>query len=414
MEIVAKLEVTKHAPIIRFRGFKDPWVDKKLGQIATFSKGKGISKLDIDPEGKLPCIRYAELYTVYGEVIKDVVSHTSINGEELTLSKEDDVIIPASGETAIDIARAACVVDAGVALGGDLNIIRSKMDGTFLAYCLNGVQRIAIARFAQGSSVVHLYPSQLKLLKLHLPTLPEQQKIAGFLSAVDARIQQLTRKKALLEQYKKGVMQQLFPSAGSGQAPEIRFTRADGGAFPEWEEKRLGSISKSFSGGTPRTGTTEYYNGTIPFIRSAEINAVRTELHISEEGLSNCSAKMVQKGDLLFAMYGATAGEIGISRIEGAINQAILCIRLKKDDVFYVYSYFLFMKERILSTYLQGGQGNLSGGIVNDTMIPLPSLEEQQKIAGFLGALDARVQAVGEQLAGAQRWKKGLLQQMFV
>ncbi len=112
------------------------WEDKKLGEIATFTKGKGISKNDLDPDGKTACIRYGELYTKYSETISDVLSTTSTPFNELVLSHANDVIIPASGETHIDIATASCVVRKDIALGGDLNIIRSNANGVFLAYYL--------------------------------------------------------------------------------------------------------------------------------------------------------------------------------------------------------------------------------------------------------------------------------------
>lgn len=164
------------------------WKRKKLGQVATFLKGKNISKSDIEIEGKLPCIRYGELYTHYDEVITDILSKTNLNPKTLILSQENDVIIPASGETAIDISKAACVTQAGIALGGDLNIIRSSLNGIFLSYYLNYVRKKDIARLAQGISVMHIYPSQLKLLEIEIPSIEEQNKIADFLFDIDSLI----------------------------------------------------------------------------------------------------------------------------------------------------------------------------------------------------------------------------------
>ena len=106
------------------------------------------------------------------------------------------------------------------------------------------------------------------------------------------------------------------------KTPKLRFKEFSG----DWEVKKLGDECRFFSGGTPLTTNRSYYDGNIPFIRSAEISGDTTELTISESGLNNSSAKMVQKGDLLYALYGATSGEVSISKIDGAINQAILCI----------------------------------------------------------------------------------------
>src|SRR5690606_8815889 len=133
------------------------WEAKKLGDIASFTKGKGISKSDISEEGQLKCIRYGELYTHYGEVIVKVHSKTNVNKHELILSEFNDIIIPASGESQLDIAKASCVLIDGVALGGDLNILKTEANGVFISYYLNNKYRRDIAKLAQGISVVHLY-----------------------------------------------------------------------------------------------------------------------------------------------------------------------------------------------------------------------------------------------------------------
>lgn len=186
------------------------WEEKKLGEVAFFSKGKGISKDDIDDYGELECIRYGELYTEYGEVIKDVKSKTALDPKGLVLSEYNDVIIPASGETAIDIATAACVQKDNVALGGDLNIIKTDIEGVFLSYYLNNKRRFDIARLSQGSSVMHLYSSQLKTLCLNIPIKPEQQKIANYLSSIDDKIALVNNELDQSKEFKKGLLQQMF------------------------------------------------------------------------------------------------------------------------------------------------------------------------------------------------------------
>ena len=200
-------------PRLRFPEFRDAgeWEVKRLGEVAAFHKGKGVSKSDISPDGVLPCIRYGELYTRYLETISDVVSHTNISSDDLLLSNANDVIIPASGETSEDIATASCVLHAGIALGGDLNIIRSSMNGVFLSYYLNSVKKHTIARIAQGNSVVHLYPAQLAKLELCIPSVIEQQKIADCLTSLDDLIRAEEVQLVALKDHKKGLMQQLFP-----------------------------------------------------------------------------------------------------------------------------------------------------------------------------------------------------------
>jgi len=186
------------------------WEEKRLGEVADFLKGKGISKLEIDNDGKTECIRYGQLYTDYKETISKVISRTSVSTKDLVLSKANDVIIPASGETQIDIATASCVLRSGIALGGDLNIIRTNMSGVFLSYYLNTHKKFDIARLSQGITVVHLYPSQLGLLKLSIPCLEEQQKIATFLSSIDTKIESVTYQITQTQTFKKGLLQQLF------------------------------------------------------------------------------------------------------------------------------------------------------------------------------------------------------------
>ena len=137
------------------------------------------------------CILYGELYTKYkSEVISNIVSKTDIESTNLVRSKANDVIIPSSGETAIDISTARCVPFDNILLGGELNIIRLKyQDGRFFCYQLNGVRKLDIAQIAQGVSVVHLYGDSLKRLKVRYPSISEQGKISSLLSVIDERIE---------------------------------------------------------------------------------------------------------------------------------------------------------------------------------------------------------------------------------
>ena len=151
----------------------------------------------------------------------------------------------------------------------------------------------------------------------------------------------------------------------------------------------MGDITDTYSGGTPSAGNKEFYNGSIPFIRSAEINKTSTELYLSQKGMDSSSAKMVDKGDILYALYGATSGEVGISNINGAINQAILAIKpYKQFGSYFIVQWLKLQKQQILDKYLQGGQGNLSGSIIKNLDIPFPTFEEQTKIGNFFKQLD--------------------------
>lgn len=264
---------------------------------------------------------------------------------------------------------------------------------------LEGIRDGKMISYSQFSSVKVPYPRSFK----------EQQKIADCLSSIDELIDAESRKLKALEKYKKGLMQKLFPAEGK-TLPEWRFPEFQG--CGEWKSKSIGKACKMFSGGTPDTSKKEFYGGTIPFIRSAEINKSSTELFITEEGFKNSSAKMVKKGDILIALYGANSGEVALSKIDGAINQAILCLRHETNNVF-VYHYFTHMKNWIISKYIQGGQGNLSGQIIKSVNLYFPKAEEQQKIADFLSEIDTMITGQSNKVEQLKAHKKGLMQGLF-
>ena len=190
--------------------------------------------------------------------------------------------------------------------------------------------------------------------------------------------------------------------------PKLRFSGFD----DEWKSYRIGDISKTYSGGTPSTSKKVYYYGNIPFIKSGEINKSCTEQYINEDAINNSSAKKVKKGDLLLALYGATSGEVAISKIDGAINQAVLKIDNNMDNYFQ-YNYFLKYKEKIIHKYLQGGQGNLSANIIKKLEFKFPKMEEQQKISRFLLLIDEKIQLLKKKHKEYQNFKKYLMQQIF-
>ena len=161
-----------------------------------------------------PCILYGELYTKYkSEIISEVISKTNIEKNKLKHSKQNDVIIPCSGETAVDIAVARCVPFDNVLLGGDLNIIRlHKYDGAFMAYQLNSKRKIEIAKLAQGVSVVHLYGENLKSINTFNPSLQEQQKIVRLLSLLDERIKVQNKIIEDLKKLKSAIRKRVFTS----------------------------------------------------------------------------------------------------------------------------------------------------------------------------------------------------------
>ena len=205
------------------------------------------------------------------------------------------------------------------------------------------------------------------------PQISEQKQIAEFFANLDNLI----------------TLHQRECISFTGRADRLILTANKKRTTSSWEQRKVGEVSESYSGGTPSVGVKEYYGGQIPFIRSAEINSEITELFLTEEGLKNSSARLVAVGDILYALYGATSGEVGRARLKGAINQAILAIKPHTDyDSEYLAQWLRKSKHSIIETYLQGGQGNLSGTIVKELSVDFPSLKEQKAIGDFFRQLD--------------------------
>ncbi|NLP59480.1 restriction endonuclease subunit S, partial [Lutibacter sp. B1] len=194
---------------------------------------------------------------------------------------------------------------------------------------------------------------------------------------------------------------------------EIRFKSENGSNFPEWKEKELKYFCSFYSGGTPKSTNKSYYLGDIPFIGSGNISDDSVDSFITDEALKSSSAKLVNKGDLLYALYGATSGEVAISKIRGAINQAVLCIKTTQNKE-YLFYLLKNSKNRIVQTFIQGGQGNLSAKIVKELKFNFPCLEEQIKIASFLSLIDEKLMNEMTVLKNLTDQKKYLLQQLFI
>lgn len=381
------------APKLRFKEFDGNWKQESLKNFAIFSKGKGISKADISEDGINLCIRYGELYTTYGQIIDQIQSKTNVSKSECVLSKAGDVIIPASGETQIDIATASCVLHDDIILSGDLNILSHKENGQWLAYYLSSAKKLEIAQLAQGNSVVHLYSSQLKELEVNKPTIPEQTKIATFLSSVDDKISQLTKKHELLSQYKQGMMQKLF-------SQQIRFKADDGSEFGEWEETELGKHCQIKTGKLDANAMKA--DGEFRFYTCAK------EFYFIDEYAFDTEA-------LLISGNGANVGYIHYYKGKFNAYQRTYVLDQWQQNIVYI-QYFLeqFLKERIYGEKKEGNTPYIVLSTLSEMSLLLPCLEEQSKIANFLSAIDQKIDVVAQQIEQAKQWKKGLLQQMFV
>ncbi|KFA97820.1 restriction endonuclease subunit S [Vibrio sp. ER1A] len=411
-----------NVPKLRFGEFDGEWQKFTLKQVSTKNISYGVVQTG-DKDLTVPCVRVVDLTS--GSLDRETFIKTS---ESISLSYKKTIL--ESGELmvalrgVIGLTRAVpeelvgCNLTRGIAR---ISPNQQKFSSQFVEQVLNTPK--SAQRFDQlknGSALKEISIGELNKYSAVYPLLPEQQKIASFLSKVDEKIALLTEKKGTLTAYKKGVMQQLFSGKWQekdGQLafipPTLRFKADDGSEFPDWEEKKLGDVCKMFSGGTPSSTNKAFYGGPIPFIGSGNLNDSKVSQSITQSGFDSSSAKMVEVGDLLYALYGATSGQVAISKLEGAINQAVLCIRTSQNKQYlcFVLQHF---KGQIIRKYLQGGQGNLSGQIIKKLAVNLPNIDEQTKIANFLSAIDQKIDLANSELEKAKEWKKGLLQQMFV
>jgi type I restriction enzyme S subunit len=397
-------------PQLRFPEFTENWVKHNLGEIASFSKGKGISKADIVEDGTTECIRYGELYTTYGETIDEVKSRTNIDADDLVFSTANDIIIPASGETQIDIATASCVLRDGIALGGDLNIVKTQNNGVFLSYYLNNKKKLEIASLAQGISVVHLYASQLSLLELNLPSKIEQDKIALFVRSVDKKIQALKKKESLLVEYKKGVMHKLF-------SQELRFKDDNGIDFPKWEEKKLSTIMVERNIQEPKGAKYPLmafiaYKGVTP-----KGDRYNREFLVSDG--ENKKYKRTELGDFIYSSNNLETGSIGLNNYGSASISPVYSIFEIKEECNNTFIESYFTRKEFISKMIKFRQGVIYGQwrIHESAFLNIkeyiPSLAEQNKIAGFLSLIENKLDHTQTLIENMEIWKNGLMQKMF-
>lgn len=407
-------------PKLRFPEFNGEWEEKNFYEVFDILQNNTFSRDQLNNEnGIVRNIHYGDVLIKYGDYIdcqKEKLPFINLENnlskyEDTSYVKNGDIIIADTAEdyTAGKVTEICNVKDYKILSGLHTFLCRTKFEfaSKFLGYKLNSSSyHNQIAPLVAGTKVYSINRKAIGETTITYPSKAEQQKIADFLANVDSIITAETKILNTLQKKKKALMQKLFTQ-------QLRFKSDDGKDFLAWEEKKLGDVCETYSGGTPKSGTAEYYGGEIPFIRSGEISSNKTELFLTEKGMENSSAKMVSKGDILYALYGANSGLCSISKIDGAINQAILCIKTNENKRF-LCNYLQYQREYFYSTYLQGGQGNLSGKLVESFIIPLPCLAEQQKIADCLSSLDSLIQTQQKVVTTWQQRKKALLQQMFI
>lgn len=376
-----------------------------LSAIATFLKGKGISKEQLSESGS-PCILYGELYTKYkSEVIDDVVSRTALNSKDLVKGKTNDVLIPSSGETAIDIATARCVNIEGVLLGGDLNVIRPYKDsGSFISYQLNGKRKKDIAKLAQGSSVTHLYNGSLKKMLISLPKRDEQEKISELLGLIDARISTQIKIIGQLKTSMQNLREKLLNQ-------KLTFKNAAGNNFPAWEMKTLDDICKIVMGQSPNSTSYNSENVGIPLIQgNADIFNRKTKpRNWTTEPTKNCS-----KGDLIMTVR-APVGAVAKSLHNACIGRGVCAIKEKSENSLeFIYQFLLDFEDKWAS-FEQGSTFTaVSGSEIKRIKIKTPIFSEQIQIAKFLFSLDEKIETENKILDNYEMQKKYLLSNLFI
>ena len=402
-------------PALRFKGFTDPWEQRKLGEIAVFSKGVGYSKNDLCEEGT-PIILYGRLYTKYETCIFDVDTFVKEKAGGV-YSKGGEVIVPASGETAEDISIASVVVKPGILLGGDLNIVSptAEYDSAFLALTISsGATHKYLSSLAQGKSVVHLHNADIQSVSAKFPTKREQEKIHLLFGKIDTLITLHQRKYEKLVNIKKSMLDKMFPKNGAS-VPEIRFK----GFTDPWEQRKISELAeKTYGGGTPTTSNEAFWNGNIPWIQSSDIvdgklMGVEPRKYITQTGLNSSATQLVPK-DSIAIITRVGVGKLAYMPFSYSTSQDFLSLsKLNTEPFFTVYACY-----KKLQSELNTVQGTSIKGITKDELlaktISVPVYSEQKQIGSFFTQLDTLITLHQRKLEKLQNIKKSCLEKMFV
>ncbi|MCL5796686.1 MAG: restriction endonuclease subunit S [Gammaproteobacteria bacterium] len=401
---MSQLASAPRIPALRFPEFSGEWEEKKLGDIGRVAMCKRILKDQTLPFGDIPFYKIG----TFGKEADAFIS-TDLYKEyksKYPHPKAGDVLISASGT----IGRTV-VYDGLPAYFQDSNIVWIDNDEQLVKNSFLYFFYETVVWNTEDTTIARLYNDNLKSIRIETPSLPEQTKIAAFLSTVDSKIDQLSQKKALLEQYKKGVMQQIF-------SQQIRFKADDGSDYPEWEEKKLGEITKKVSIKNKENKKLPVYSisnkrGFIP--QDEQFEGVDS----SDRNYDISLYKIIHKNTFAYNPARINVGSIGYSGDLDNIIVSSLYVCFVTNNVLndlYLLQYlntFDFNKQVLRNT--EGGvRDYLFYENFSNIKMNLPCLEEQTKIANFLFVIDSKIEQVTQQLETAKQFKKGLLQQMFV
>ncbi len=408
----------KRAPKVRFKGFVDDWEQRKLKDLAVFSKGNGYTKNDLTNSGT-PIILYGRLYTNYETVIKKVDTFAIENGKSI-LSEGNEVIVPASGESAEDISRASVIAKAGVLIGGDLNIIKPNrdIDSVFLALTIsNGNQQKELSKRAQGKSVVHLHNSDLKEIDVFYPRKKEQVKIRNLIRQIEIAYALLQRKLDKLQKLKQGFLQQMFPQNGEN-VPRLRFANFR----DEWEQRKLGDVVKRV------TRKNENLESKLPLTISAQHGLVDQNTFFNKQVASRDTSNyyLLKNGEFAYNKSHSNDYPWGaVKRLDkyeqGVLSTLYIVFRPTQVNSNFLVSYYDtngWHKE----VSMRAAEGARNHGLLNipaedffDTELKIPTEEaEQEQIGRFFNQLDNTIALLQTKLGKLQSLKKTYLQKMFI
>lgn len=387
----------------------DDWEVKQLQESLRMSLSYGINAPAVAYSDNLPTYLRITDISEDGYFISNNKSSVNHPNSHNYFLEEGDLVFARTGAS-VGKSYLYRLSDGNLVFAGFL--IRASLDTTKLIpeYLANWVRTqqywdwVKFISMRSGQPGINSKEYSQLLIPLP-PTLEEQRAIANALSEIDDQITALEESIAKKRELKQGAMQRLLTG-------EERLAGFSG----TWEVKRLGEISNVFSGGTPSTTVSEYYNGNISWITSSDLNKGRIFSvggRITELGLQNSSAKMINAHTLLIALYGATAGVVAISEIEAAINQAVLAIIPSNDNIEFIFYLLSKLKDSIVETYTQGGQPNLSGNIVKSIELTFPPLDEQQAIADVLSNMDAEINALEAERDKTITLKQGMMQELL-
>lgn len=408
-------------PALRFKGFTDPWEQRKLGEIAFFSKGVGYSKNDLCEEGT-PIILYGRLYTKYETCIFDVDTFVKEKSGSV-YSKGGEVIVPASGETAEDISIASVVVKPGILLGGDLNVVSptAEYDSAFLALTISsGATHKYLSSLAQGKSVVHLHNADIQSVSAKFPTKREQEKIHLLFGKIDTLITLHQRKYEKLVNIKKSMLDKMFPQNGAS-VPEIRFK----GFTDPWEQRKLGDAFER----VVRKNTNN--ESRLPLTISAQDGLVDQITYFNNRVASRDVSNyyLVYNGEFAYNKSTSDGYPFGaVKRLDwyekGVLSTLYIVFALKhpeKDDsdfmtVFYdTDRWHRGVAERAAEGARNHGLLNISADDFFDIDTTMPEDKvEQEKIGRLLKKLDTLITLHQRKLEKLQNIKKSCLEKMFV